>query len=229
MPSIQLFPTSFSVLLIAYLLGSLPTALLVSRAVAGVDIREIGDGNMGARNVTHTLGWGPGVFVATVDFCKGSVAVLIARYYDLDPFWQLAAGTSAVLGHDFPLWVGFRGGQGMAAILGALFVLLPLQTGWGLIAFSSAYLLTRNFDLSAAFGLGSLAILVWNDRQPPVLQAYTILLFLSIPAKKVLDWPRRRRLKLARAAHPITGGPEFMKVPEWDDEKPVANEGSNSI
>ena len=183
------------ILLSAYFLGSLPTALLVSRLVAHADIRELGDGNMGARNVTRTLGWRPGVLVATVDFSKGALAVLLARIFDLSLVWQLAAGISAVIGHDFPIWAGFRGGQGMAAILGTLFVLMPTETSWGLIGFGSAYLLARNFDLSAATGLGLLAFLAYMFDQPQVFLGYAVILFLSIPAKKALDWPRRIQLK----------------------------------
>jgi glycerol-3-phosphate acyltransferase PlsY len=183
------------VLVISYLIGSLPTALIVSRAVAGVDIRQIGDGNMGARNVTHTLGWGPGIFVAVVDFSKGGLAVLLARQLGYSLNWQLAAGVCAVLGHDFPIYARFRGGQGMASILGTLVVFMPLQTFFGLILFGVAYWHWRSFDLSAALGLGLLAAFAWYTHQPIVLIVYTVLLFISIPAKKALDWPRRRQLR----------------------------------
>ena len=192
---IEVLSNPLLILLSAYFLGSLPTALLVSRLFAHADIRELGDGNMGARNVTRTLGLGAGILVATVDFCKGALAVLLARSFDLSLAWQLAAGISAVIGHDFPIWAGFRGGQGMAASLGTLFVLMPIETTWGLIAFGSAHLLSRNFDLSAATGLGLLAFLAYTFDQPQVFLGYAIVLFLSIPAKKALDWPRRIQLK----------------------------------
>ena len=182
------------VLVMSYLIGSIPTALVVSRIVSGVDIREIGDGNMGARNVTHTLGWGPGIVVAVFDFSKGSLAVLMARQLGCPLNWQLASGVSAVLGHDFPIYVHFRGGQGMASTLGTLMVFMPYQTLLGLVMFAAAYYLWRNFDLSAATGLGLLAVFAWVSDQPYILIAYTIALFLSIPGKKIFDWPRRRRL-----------------------------------
>jgi len=182
------------ILVMSYLIGSIPTALVVSRLVSGVDIREIGDGNMGARNVTRTLGWGPGIVVAAFDFSKGSLAVLMARQLGSPLNWQLASGVSAVLGHDFPIYVHFRGGQGMASTLGTLMVFMPYQTFLGLVIFAAAYYLWRNFDLSAATGLGLLAVFAWVSDQPLILIAYTITLFLSIPAKKIFDWPRRRRL-----------------------------------
>jgi len=181
-------------LLMSYLIGSIPTALIVSRVLAGVDIRQIGDGNMGARNVTRSLGWGPGIVVAAFDFSKGGLAVLTARQVGYSLNWQLACGVSAVLGHDFPIFAGFRGGQGMATTLGTLFVFMPYQTFLGLITFAAAYYLWRSFDFSAATGLGLLAVFAWISKQPAILVAYTVILFISIPAKKILDWPRRRRL-----------------------------------
>jgi glycerol-3-phosphate acyltransferase PlsY len=203
----------FLILIIAYLVGSFPTALIVSRKVAGVDIREIGDGNMGARNVTRTLGWGAGIFVATVDFCKGGSAILLARSSNLSLSWQLAAGIFAVVGHDFPIWARFRGGQGMAAILGMLFFLMPVPTMWGLVVFLLAYLFSRSFDLSASIGLGCMAFLVWYSHIDRLLLDYTIVLFLSIPLKKIIDWPRRKQLRAlaesrAKLAETFSNGQE---------------------
>jgi glycerol-3-phosphate acyltransferase PlsY len=134
--------------------------------------------------------------VAVVDFSKGGLAVLLARQLGCSLNWQLASGVSAVLGHDFPIYARFRGGQGMASILGTLVVFMPVQTIFGLILFGVAYWLWRNFDLSAALGLGLLASFAWYTGQPNILILYTVLLLLSIPAKKAFDWPRRRRLRL---------------------------------
>src|SRR3972149_7949371 len=159
---IEVLSNPLLILLSAYFLGSLPTALLVSRLFAHADIRELGDGNMGARNVTRTLGLGAGILVATVDFCKGALAVLLARSFDLSLAWQLTAGVSAVIGHDFPIWAGFRGGQGMATSLGVLAILLPVSTLVGLLAFGSLYLVTRGFDVSAAIGLGLIVLTSWR-------------------------------------------------------------------
>jgi hypothetical protein len=100
------------VLLLAYLLGSVPTAFWVSRVVVRADIRHMGDRNMSARIVSRTLSVGPGVPVDAVDFAKGTLAVLLAQSVTLPLGWQMAAGTCAVLGHDFPVFAGFRRGQG---------------------------------------------------------------------------------------------------------------------
>jgi acyl phosphate:glycerol-3-phosphate acyltransferase len=186
--------TNLFVLLISYLIGSIPTAVLVSRARAGKDIREMGDGNMGARNTTHVMGWRAGTLVAVIDFCKGMLVVLLMHAYNPSLDWQLLAGICAVLGHDFPVFASFKGGQGMATTLGVLIILIPVEALVGLACFGVAYLLWRNFDLSAGLGLGTVAFLVWRSDQPTLMLWFTIVLFLAIPAKKVLDWPRRRRL-----------------------------------
>lgn len=202
------------VLLAAYLLGSLPTALIASRSVAGVDIRQIGDGNMGARNVTRTLGWGPGIFVAAADFSKGVLAILLARAFGLTPAWQRIAGIAVVLGHDFPVFARFRGGQGMAAILGTLFVLMPAETAGGLAMFLAIYLVAHNFDWSAGIGLGTVVLLALLFGQPPLLVGYAAALFVSIGVKKWWDWPKQQRLRSefpessqAGDAQPLDGTP----------------------
>lgn len=175
-------------------MGSVPTALLLSHLMGRGDIRHLGDGNMGARNATHVLGWGAGAVVAGVDFSKGALAVALARQLDSMASLQLAAGVAAVLGHDFPLWAGFRGGQGMATSLGILSMLMPEPTLWGLAAFAAVYLVTRLFDPSAAVGLGLLVFLAWRAAEPIVWVGYAALLFVSIPVKKWIDLPRRRAL-----------------------------------
>lgn len=181
-------------LLVSYMIGSLPSAVLVSHAVAGVDIRDLGDGNMGARNTTRTLGWRAGIIVAILDFGKGAVAVLLARSLGGGEWIQLLAGVAAVVGHDYPLWARFKGGQGMACSLGVLFVLMMAPTLWGLLVFGAVYLLLRNFDVSAGFGLGSIVglALVWDYPTPWAM--YGAILFVSIALKKWIDLPRRLHL-----------------------------------
>ena len=184
---------------LAYLLGSLPTGVWLSRRLSGEDIREIGDGNSGARNVTHMLGWKAGIAVGLVDFSKGALAVFIAQKLDLTSGWQLAAGISAVFGHDFPLFARFRGGQGMATSLGTMGILFPNETLFGLLLFGLIYLITRNFDPSAAAGLGTLVFLLWRNRWPNFFLIYAVALFLSIPLKKFLDY----RFRYIKNIHPI--------------------------
>jgi glycerol-3-phosphate acyltransferase PlsY len=168
----------------AYLIGSLPTALIVSRKLAGKDIREMGDGNMGARNTTHVLGWKAGILVAIIDFGKGALVILLCKEMAIPLIWQLAAGVCVVLGHDFSIFAQFRGGQGMATSLGTMGVLFIKATLIGLIIFGLVYLITHHFDLSAGIGLGSLVAAIWNLHESHIFIVYAVLLFLMIPAKK---------------------------------------------
>jgi glycerol-3-phosphate acyltransferase PlsY len=173
--------------MIAYLLGSIPTGVILSRKIWNCDIRDLGDGNSGARNVTHELGWKAGILVAVIDFSKGVLAMVIARKIGISSVDQLFTGFAVVLGHDFPVFAEFKGGQGMATSLGTLSIIFSIETLTGLAIFGLLYLLTRHFDFSASAGLGTLTWLVWRSGQPPAYLIYIIVLFLGIPLKKLAD------------------------------------------
>lgn len=183
--------------LIAYLLGSIPSALLVSRRAARVDIREHGDGNMGARNVSRTLGWQWGTLVAALDVTKGVLAMLLAAWSGLGLGWRIITGFCALLGHDFPIFAGFRGGQGLATTLGVLVVLAPLETLAGVAVYGLLFLITRHSDLSAGIGIGLLVLLLVARGQPLLLVVSAIGMVLTVPVKMLLDRPRRVRTRPA--------------------------------
>src|SRR4029450_3808497 len=114
--------TDLVLILLAYLLGSLSFGLLMARMYGGADLRRSGSGNIGATNVARTLGKTAGVLTLLGDSGKGLVAVLLAQWYGSSLLISAAAALSAVLGHVFPIYHGFRGGKGVATALG---VLLP--------------------------------------------------------------------------------------------------------
>jgi glycerol-3-phosphate acyltransferase PlsY len=174
-------------LLVGYILGSIPTAVIVTRRVAGVDIRTLGDGNMGARNVKRSIGWRPAIAVAAMDFSKGAAAVLLAQALGLSAGWQVASAAAALVGHGFPLFAGFRGGQGLATTLGSLLALAPAETAAGLCVYAILYLLTRHSDLSAGVGVGLLFVLLWVFDEPPVVILGSLGMILFIPGKMLLD------------------------------------------
>ena len=175
-------------LALAYLLGAIPTAYIVSRLVADVDIRHIGDGNPGALNTFRHVGRWAGIAVGVVDVAKGSLAVLVARRVGLDELWALIAGGLAVLGHDFTLFLRFQGGQGMAATIGVLLTILSWQTLLGLcIAGLARFLLRRSFDVSMALGLGAIPLLAWLTGRPLRLVLYPILLLPVIGLRKLVQ------------------------------------------
>ncbi|MDI6602565.1 MAG: glycerol-3-phosphate 1-O-acyltransferase PlsY [Patescibacteria group bacterium] len=121
----MLFPMLDLILLIifGYFLGTIPFGYLISRA-KGIDIRKVGSGNIGATNVIRALGTKWGLLVAVLDVLKGIIPVYLALNF-LVFDWQIAAvAITPVLGHIFPVWLGFKGGKGVATTLGVLFVLL---------------------------------------------------------------------------------------------------------
>ena len=95
---------------VSYLLGSIPSAYIMARLRKGVDIRQLGVGNMGAANVLRHIGVWEGIAVGLTDIAKGAAAILIAQALSVSQLWLLGAGFSALLGHNFPVFAGFRGG-----------------------------------------------------------------------------------------------------------------------
>lgn len=112
-------------LVLGYLIGALPFGIILTKLVIGIDIRTIGSGATGATNVTRALGVGYGFLNAVLDVSKGMVPVLIARYMGLSPAWQAGSAFCAVIGHNWPVYAGFRGGKGIATSFGALLVIEP--------------------------------------------------------------------------------------------------------
>lgn len=174
-------PTAL-VLLYAYLVGSVPSAYLVGRVVKGVDLRKVGSGTLGASNVFYNVGrfWIVPVGVFDI-FVKGLSSVYVARAFGLPIEAQAAAGLLGVVGHNWPLFLGFKGGRGVAPTVGALLALGRLELAlfiviavsgwrftnssavWALVAFASLPLSALYFDRPIAVALlmvGLLAIAV---------------------------------------------------------------------
>lgn len=113
-------------LLAAYLIGSISTSTLITRWRARIDIRDVGSGNAGATNTLRVLGLRWGLVVLVLDACKGVIAALIAIALVHQPWAWLAAGLAVVIGHNWPVFFGFRGGKGIATTIGVYLVLLPV-------------------------------------------------------------------------------------------------------
>ena len=184
------------VCLVGYLLGSIPTAVMVSHRFYHVDIRTLGDGNPGARNVTRNLGLKAGLLVALADGLKGCLAVLLARSFELGLGWQAAVGFAAVLGHDFSIFLRFQGGEGFATACGTLVAIMPIPTFWGLATYGALYLVTRQPDISASVGMALQAFILWLTGQPILLMMYFVAVMVSVPIKKVLRLAIQRQAKI---------------------------------
>lgn len=139
----------------AYLLGSIPTAVWIGKAFYGIDVREFGSGNAGATNTFRVLGKKAGFPVLFIDILKGSAAVALAFigpiHFSHPDFTnlQLVLGVSALIGHIFPVFAGFRGGKGVATILGIVLCILPLTCCIALLVFFTVLLLSRYVSLSS--------------------------------------------------------------------------------
>lgn len=136
-------PNVFTTLAAAYVVGATPFGYLAGK-MKGVDIRQHGSGNIGATNVIRVLGKGIGIPVFILDVLKGLLPVLCARWWNLGMDCQIAAALGAVLGHNFTLWLGYKGGKGVATSAGALFGLMWMPTlvavvTWVVTFFSTRY------------------------------------------------------------------------------------------
>jgi glycerol-3-phosphate acyltransferase PlsY len=139
--------TQILVVVVAYLLGSIPFAYLAGR-LRGIDIRTVGSKNVGATNVFRTLGKGIGIAVMALDIAKGLIAVLIAHAETGSP-WPLIAAAAAILGHVFPVWLRFRGGKGVAVAGGAMIGLVPLPAVIILVIWLVVVAITRYVSLGS--------------------------------------------------------------------------------
>jgi glycerol-3-phosphate acyltransferase PlsY len=161
----------------AYLIGSIPTALLISKKFFGIDIREYGSGNMGATNTFRVLGSRYGTIVMIVDILKGVVAsslyVIIPFYVDGDNELErtnliIGLGMAAVLGHIFPIFAHFKGGKGVATLFGMVLAMQPIVAGCCVGVFLLVLYLTRYVSLSSILAAAMLPISVlwiWNENE----------------------------------------------------------------
>jgi glycerol-3-phosphate acyltransferase PlsY len=139
-------------LVVSYLLGSIPVGYLIVSATTGSDVRQTGSGGTGATNVSRRAGTVAGVITLILDALKGTAAVLIASIFfaGVDSAWWIgAAGLIAILGHIFPIWLGFRGGKGVATGVGVFAVLTPFALFCSAVAFVGIFTVTRYVSLAS--------------------------------------------------------------------------------
>lgn len=145
-------PLGILSIIIGYLLGSIPTAYIVSRIRKGIDIRNVGSGNMGGANVMRQIGTYEGVFVGLIDIAKGAVAILIAQTLNISEPWVFGTGFAALVGHNFPVFAGFRGGRGSATVIGIFLVLAPKAMLVTLVVVVIPFFTTRKFSAAILIG-----------------------------------------------------------------------------
>ncbi len=176
-------------IVIAYLIGSIPTAVWVSKAFFGIDIRDYGSGNAGATNTFRVLGSRWGTFVMIIDMLKGVAATSL---YILLPYYMhselertnfmVGLGLAAVVGHIFPIWADFRGGKGVATLFGMILAIQPLVAVLCVGIFLVVLYLTRFVSLSsilASIAFAVFILVIFNEKEP-LYRAFAIAVALLV-------------------------------------------------
>ena len=148
-------------ILFSYLLGSIPTGLLVSKAFAKVDPRQSGSRNIGATNVLRTAGKTLGGITLAGDLLKGLIPVLVALRLRGGEMWIAAVALGAFLGHLFPLYLRFKGGKGVATALGIYIPLVPLAILFNLFVFAAGVAISRTVSVGSLSAAAAMPILIW--------------------------------------------------------------------
>lgn len=188
-----------SLVVAAYLLGSISFATFLVRLFRGQDVRRLGSGNAGATNVLRTAGKTLGLLTLLLDATKGVVAVFLMKLATADPRWIGAAAVAAVVGHIFPIWFGFRGGKGVATAVGVYLLLAPFALGVVLAAFALVVWLTRFVSLGSITAaclmpLTMRLLFSAHDAELVAAAAITLLLLLSHRSnvRRLLNGTERR-------------------------------------
>jgi glycerol-3-phosphate acyltransferase PlsY len=179
----------------AYLLGSIPTAYLITRLTCGEDIRQSGDGNVGAKNTFVSVSRFAGFMVCIIDILKGVLAVSIASLFNFSDNIVFLSGLCAVIGHDFSIFLNFQGGQGMAVIVGIFGYFFSLQTVASVFIFFVVLIIFKNWNLSCFMGFVIFTLLIFLTASYSDQSFYPVFIFLVIGLKKLLqDWRTRRKV-----------------------------------
>jgi len=194
---------------LSYLVGSIPTSIIVARKVRGIDIRHFGSGNAGGTNVFRVLGWKAGLFVIVMDMAKGLIAtMLIARLmYGPIPFQnrtpfddftvvQIIAGCSAILGHIWTLFAGFKGGKGMATAGGMLLGVAPLEVAVSFGIFAIVFLITQYVSLGSLSAAVAFPLTMFFRENVFMVDiaGYHTLIFFSIAVSLLIFYTHRANI-----------------------------------
>ena len=183
----------FGLLVAAYLAGSLPTSHLVGTRLFGVDLRREGSGNLGATNVFRVLGWKPALGVLFVDVFKGWLPVWLFPQLSGNAAWgwALAYGGAALLGHVFSVWVGFRGGKGIATSTGIFIALAPIATLTAFGVWCATLYLSRMVSLASILAALTLPLAIFLTSP----DAESALLWFTAAMALFVTWAHRSNIR----------------------------------
>ena len=196
--------SGFLMLVFGYLLGSMPTGYLAGKWIAGIDLRLKGSGSTGATNVLRHVGKWPALIVFLLDVIKGAIPVVVARSFGLNDYWQVVAGLAALIGHIWPVWLGWKGGKAVATGLG---MLLGLTWQVGIACFGiflTVLSITRIVSLSSVISALSLPFLMLLSFEGNTFRP--AFLYLGIVTTAMVLWRHRSNLKrLSKGEEPKIG------------------------
>lgn len=213
---------------LSYLVGSIPTSIIVAKARRGIDIRQHGSGNAGGTNVIRVLGWKTGVMVIALDMAKGLIATMfIARLmYGPIPFEnktpfddftvvQIIAGCAAILGHVWTLFAGFKGGKGMATAGGMLIGVAPVEVAVSFGVFAIVFLISHYVSLGSLSAAVAFPLTMFFRENIFMvdIEGYNTLIFFSIGISLLIIYTHRANIKrlLRGTENRITRIPLFSK------------------
>ena len=184
-----MFLTALLLLAIGYLLGSTPSGYLAGQWLKGIDLRDCGSGSTGATNVLRNVGKGPALVVFLVDVAKGALAVLLAKTFGLNDWWQVLAGLAALSGHIWPVWLGWKGGKAVATGFG-MFLGLAWPVGLACFGlFMAVISIFRIVSLSSVVAALGLPLLMLAAEQS---SAYVVV---SLVASLMVLWRHRSNVQ----------------------------------
>jgi acyl phosphate:glycerol-3-phosphate acyltransferase len=170
-------------LVVAFFMGSFPSGLLLARLVTGEDVRRLGSGNIGASNVARTAGFKVGAAVAVVDVVKGMLPVIFGLWAAQSHVVLALIALAAVAGHNFSVFLRFRGGKGVATSLGVTLVLAPPAAIFCILTWLVIFLATSVTSLASLAALALLPLYMGVTHQPPAYVVVSCVLFVMAAAK----------------------------------------------
>jgi len=196
---------------VAYLLGSIPFGLMLANLLGGKDVREHGSGNIGATNVSRVAGPLAGVLTLACDTLKGAAAVSLAGHFTgRSALWMVLAGSAALVGHCFPVWLAFKGGKGVATALGVFVLLCPLAALAGSALFLLVFVFWRYVSLASITAAAAMPLLVYFLWAPPHAPPLAVTFGTLFAAATVIYKHKSNLRRLASGSEPkyLAGKPK---------------------
>ncbi len=187
----------------AFVIGSIPTGLLIAGS-RGIDLKQKGSGNIGATNVLRTTGRWPAVITLCGDILKGAAVVLLARHFEAGVLYEGVIGICSILGHNFSLFLKFKGGKGVATSLGVLGIYSPVTAFFSVILWLLTVITTKYSSLGAlvAFGFLPVSMILFDTREKLPIALFMTLMMFIMHRENISRLVRGTELKIGKKHEP---------------------------